>query len=273
MSNSVPIVRSSNNSGKGFLIFLIIVLLCTSLGLGGYIAYEKFFVKKEVIPVKETSEALEQVKIDGESLLQVEDIINAFEYAYNDPFSDYFGYIYKNNTLKVKDFDKQAALFACLYPYLDESINVSYVANNTVKNKFKSIFGPDVEYAPNNVSAGGGYDIKYDPTISYFSYQRLGVGGFFHPTYVTYNESSTVSSDKIQITKRVAYIEYTNDHTSITIYPDSKKGSALGMITVSEGSFSPTEIKAKYKSSLSQYQYTFVKKKNGFVFDSIIRTK
>lgn len=273
MDNQVPFVKTSNNSGKGFLIFIIIVLLLCCLGLGGYIVYSKFFVKNEPIVMKDTSKALQQVEIDGESLLEAEDIINTFEYAYNDSFSKYFGYIYNSNKIEASKFDQSAALFACLYPYLDESMNVSYVANNTVKTDFKAIFGSGLNYNPNNVSAGTGYDIKYDPTIKYYSYQRLGIGGYFYPTYVSFNESSSISSEKIQVVKRVAYLEYSTDHTTINVYADSKKANTIGVISVTEGSFNISEIKAKFKSSLAQYTYTFVKDKDSFVFDSIERTK
>lgn len=273
MDNQVPFVKTSNNSGKGFLIFLIIVLLLCCLGLGGYIVYTKFFVKEEVIVMDDTSKALKEVQLDGESLLEVEDIINTFEYAYNDSFSNYFGYIYKSNKLEISQFDKGAALFACLYPDLEESANISYVANNTVKTKFKKTFGSNFNYDPANVNAGEGYEIKYDPVSKYYSYQRLGVGGYFYPTYVSFNESSSVSNEKIQVVKKVAYLEYSADHTTINVYADSEKKNTIGVISVTDGSFTITEIKAKFKSSLAEYTYTFVKDKDSFVFDSIERTK
>lgn len=273
MDNQVPFIKTSNNSGKGFLIFLIIVLLLCCLGLGGYIVYSKFFVKEETVVMEGTTKALKQVQIDGTSLLEVEDAINNLEYAYNDSFSDYFGYIYKNNKLEATKFDKGAALFACLYPDLEESSNITYVANNTVKTRFKNMFGSSFNYEPANVNAGVGYEIKYDPATKYYSYQRLGVGGYFYPTYVTINESSTISSEKIQVVKKVAYLEYGADHTTIDVYADSEKKSKIGVMSVTEGAFSITEIKAKYKSSLAEYTYTFVKDKDSFVFDKVERTK
>ena len=270
----LPIVRVDNRSGKGFLIFVNIVLFICCIGLVVFIVYNKYFIIEDNTPViKKTSEALEQVQIDGTGLLDVEDTINSFEYAYNNPFSNYFGYIYSNKLLKSSDFDEGAALFACLYPYLDESVNVSYVANNTVKAKYKSIFGPEKVYNPNNVNAGGGYDIKYDPINKYYAYQRLGVGGYFYPTFVTFNESSSISEEKIIIVKRVAYLEYNPEHTMINVYVDKTKSKAVGVISVTEGAFNPSEIKAKYKSSLSQYKFIFVKSKDTFVFDKIERTR
>ena len=269
----LPIVTVNRNSGKGILIFFIILLLICCLGLGGYIVYFKFFVKDDTPIIKKTSEALEQVQIDDTSLLEVEDVINTFEYAYNDPFSTYYGYIYSATVIKSSTFDKGAALFACLYPYLDKSINVSYVANNTVKAKFKSIFGNTVPYEPNNVSAGVGYDIKYDPGVKYYNYQRLGVGGYFYPTMVTFNETCTVSEEKIEITKRVAFLEYSQDHNTINIYADKDKKKPVGVLSVTEGSFNQTELKEKFNSSLAQYKYTFVTEDDNFVFEKVERTK
>ena len=270
----LPIVNTGNrNSGKGFLIFIIIVLLICCLGLGGYILYTKFFVDDEIAVEEDTSKALEQLQIDGASLLEVEDIINTFEYAYNDSFSNYFGYIYNSKEIDASNFDMNAAIFACLYPHLDESNNVTYVGNNTVKSKFKTIFGSALEYKPRTIKAGEGYDIKYNSKTNYYEYQRIGNGGFFYPAFVTFNDSSIISSEEIVITKRVAYIEYASNHTAINIYSDSKKNKVVGAMTVTEGSFNPTELENKFKSSLAQYKYTFVKDKDDFVFDSIVRTK
>lgn len=270
VNNQVPV--TNKKSGNGLLVFLIIVLLLCCLGLGGYILYSKYFVVKEEV-TSDTSETLKQVKIDGESLLQVEDIINTFEYAYNDSFSDYFGYIYNSKEISTDSFDNGAALFACLYPYLDESPNVSYVANNTVKYKFKSLFGSKLTYTPSNVNAGVGYQILYNANTKYYEYQRVGIGSYFYPTYLTFNDSSTVSNEKIEIIKRVAYMEYSDNHLNIDMYTDKTKAKKIGQINVTEGSFNPNEILNKYKSSFAQYKYTFIKEKDNFVFDSIKRTK
>ena len=271
MNDQVPFIKTSNNSGKGLLVFLVILLFVISLSLGGYIVYLKLFTKEVKTVTKETSEALEQVQLEGGSLLEVEDIINTFEYAYNDSFSNYFGYIYSSDKIDASNFDAGAALFACLYPDLEESPNVSYVANNTVRTRYKSIFGEEAKYTPKNVSAGVGYDINYDPINKYFAYQRVSAGGYFYPTYVTFNDTTSISSEKVIITKRVAYLEYSTDHTTINVFSDKDKDDQLGVIGVSEGSFDLNEITAKFKSSLAQYKYVFVKDKDSFVFDSIER--
>ena len=167
MDNQVPFIKTSNNSGKGFLIFLIIVLLLCCLGLGGYIVYSKFFVKEETVVMEGTTKALKQVQIDGTSLLEVEDAINNLEYAYNDSFSDYFGYIYKNNKLEATKFDKGAALFACLYPDLEESSNITYVANNTVKTRFKNKILKSIKKLRLNFYGKYEYLSDYDNYIKY----------------------------------------------------------------------------------------------------------
>ena len=270
----LPILTTTNrSSGKGFLIFLIIVLLLCCLGLGGYIVYTKFFVKEETYIEEDTSKALEQVQIDGSSLLEVEDIINTFEYAFNDSDSKYFGYIYNNKEITAKSFDKKAAIFACLYKDLKESNNVSYVANNTVKSRYRDIFGLGIDYKPSDISAGTGYDILYDTNTNYYSYQRIGNGGYFYPTYVTFNDSSVISNEQIEITKRVGYLEYTANHMNIDIYADSKKNDVVGAMSVTDGAFNPSELEGKFKSSLAKYKYTFVKEKDKFIFDSIVRIK
>lgn len=269
----LPILTTNSNSGKGAFIFIIVLLAICCLGLSGYVVYLKFFVKNNTTVIKKTSEALEQVQIDDISLLEVEDVVKTLEYSFNDPFSNYYGYIYSTTVIKASTFDKGAALFACIYPHLDNSNNVSYVANNTVKANFKSIFGNTVKYEPNDVDAGNGYAIKYDPKLKYYSYQRLGVGGAFHPTMVTFNETCTVSEEKIEITKRVAFLEYSQDHNTINIYADRDKKKSVGVLSVSDGSFNPTEIKEKYNSSLAQYKYTFVTEKDNFVFEKVERIK
>ena len=228
----LPILTTTNrSSGKGFLIFLIIVLLLCCLGLGGYIVYTKFFVKEEVYIEEDTSKALEQVQIDGSSLLEIEDIINTFEYAYNDSESKYFGYIYNSKEITA------------------------------------------IDYKPSDISAGTGYDILYDSNTNYYSYQRIGIGGYFYPTYVSFNDSSVISNEKIEITKRVGYIEYTANHMNIDIYADSKKNDVVGAMSVTDGAFNPSELEGKFKSSLAKYKYTFVKEKDKFIFDSIVRIK
>ena len=275
------VVQQNKGSGKGFLIFLVIVLLLGCIGLGGYIAYDKFYIVKDE-SVKDASEALVEVNIDANALFQVNDTINTFEYAFNDPFSSYFGYIYSNNELKASDFDKSAAIFSILYPYLDESDNMSFVANSTVKNRFKEMFSSSINYAPTSINAGDGYFISYDQGSSYYGYQRLGKGGYFYPAYVSFYDSSKITKDPnknskgnttIEVVKRVGYVEFNDTHTAVNVYNDASKGKKIGVISVVDGGYNLLEIGSKFKTSLSQYKYTFVEEGNNYVFDNVKRTK
>lgn len=278
-NNQTPMVNNPNNNrqikqsgGNGFLKFLIIVLLICCLGLGGYIAYSKLAPLKEE-KAQDAEEAIQQVKIDGNSILEAEDIIKTFETAFNDHYSKFFGFIYDKNEVKGKGFDKYAALYAAIYEYLEESTNVTYVANSTVKAKHKSLFGNSVMYNPSNLIAGDNFNVTYNANTNYYAYQRVGDGAYFYPTYVTFNESSSISKEKIEIVKRVGYVEFSADHTKMEIYKDKAKTAKVGELPVVEGAFSPDEIEAKFKSSLAQYKYSFIKGRDHFVFESITRTK
>ena len=97
---------------KGFVITIIILILLL-LGTVGYIVYDKYFVKVE--EEKEYITVINDVSIDINKLYKVGEILNKLDKAFSINDSNYFGYIYNNKKLEVKDFDKNAAIYASIY--------------------------------------------------------------------------------------------------------------------------------------------------------------
>ena len=121
---------------KGFVITIIILILLL-LGTVGYIVYDKYFVKVE--EEKEYITVINDVSIDINKLYKVGEILNKLDKAFSVNDSNYFGYIYNNKKLEVKDFDKNAAIYASIYSDLVRSNTEQTISNDIVKNKYESI--------------------------------------------------------------------------------------------------------------------------------------
>ena len=97
---------------------LIVLLILIVLGLSGYIVYDKFFTKEE--EEKQYITVINDVSIDVNKLYKVGETLNTFDKAFGTNDTTYFGYLYKNKIIDVREFDKNAA------PMLYEPIEINF---------------------------------------------------------------------------------------------------------------------------------------------------
>lgn len=239
--------------GFGILILIIIVLLI-------YIIIDKKLSSEKIDQAEKT--LIDDVKIDLNSLYQIGDTLNKFDSAFNDSNSKYFGYLYKSDSLLVKDFDKNAALYTTLYNDFIGSNIVQLGA--TVKNKFAKIFGKQVSYKASSIDVGEHSKISYDEKLNQYSYSSTAINNVYSPGYIAHNISTSLEGENIFVTRKIFYVEYTNGGaigSNAIIYRDSSKNEKIGELKLRNNVLDEEEVIAKYSSKLKTYKYTFKQQK------------
>ena len=237
---------------KGFVITIIILVLLL-LGTVGYIVYDKYFVKVE--EEKEYITVINDVSIDINKLYKVGEILNKLDKAFSINDSTYFGYIYNNKKLEVKDFDKNAAIYASIYSDLVRSNTEQTISNDIVKNKYESIFGKLLDYKPSSLELGENIKVEYDETNQTYKYTASITNNDHNSEYLTRNIKTRLKDDLVIITRKVFYVEYSG--TNAIIYTDSTRTSSVGTVKLKNGEVSLQEVTGKYGSKLNTYEYTF----------------
>ena len=239
-------------NNKKPLIIVIVFLIIVILGLGGYIAYEKIFTK----PVtEECKTVIDDVSIDINKLYRIEDILNRLDKAFNTNESKYFGYIYNSKKIDVKEFDKNAALYASMYSDLIRSNNENIISSDRVRNKYEMIFGKELEYSPSNINIDDKIVITYDDSNKEYKYKASSINNDHKDEYLVNNNKTKLTEDLVIITRKVFYVVYNGSYA--TIYTDSTKTTRLGEVSVKTGEVSISEVVGKYGSKLNTYDFTF----------------
>ena len=256
---------------KSYIITIVILVLLV-LGLGGFIVYDKILLAKSV---DQTKTMIDDVNIDLNSLYQVGDTLNKLDLAFNSSDSTYFGYIYNTKKLKASNFDNGAALYVTIRSDFVESNSIQYLIGGDVKAKFEKIFGKNLKYTASNVSAGGNYKIVYNTDSDTYAYIAPSTHDNYAPGYVSYNTKTKLEEDKIVVSRKVFYVEYSgssgsSEITKATIFKDSKKQKVLGTVNLRNNILSEEEVISKYASSMNEYDFTFVLNKgNDYNLDLI----
>ena len=74
-------------------IITIIILVLLVLGLGGYLAYDKIYLK--FFDEESAKTTINDVTLDVNDLFDIGTVLNKIDNAYGDSNSTYFGYIYE----------------------------------------------------------------------------------------------------------------------------------------------------------------------------------
>ena len=147
------------------------------------------------------------------------------------------------------------------------------VASNKIKNYVTDIFGENFVYKnadiPDMCFSGvhGLYDSNNDVYI--FSRPEHGCGGMFLP----YIESKIIQikkyNDRIEITERIAYLEYLTYEDGSTpnqlVYNNPTDKRYVG----ADPTTSSVDIFDKYSDKLTSYKWTFKKNESNYYFDKI----
>ena len=260
-------------NNKGFII-TIIVLLVISLGLGGFIVYDKFLTKKEV---EESIVNIDDASIDLNAFYNIEDIINKFDVAFNDNHSTFYAYPYKLNKLEASSFDMGAAIFVSSYDKLVDNGALNNLREGDVKSSFSKIFGKNLNYTATNVTAGENFNITYNNSKYDYIMPTVDKNKLFN--YELINTKTTVLKDRVIVTRKLFYAEFISNDQGLTItkadiYADDSKSKKLTSITIRNGILNKKEVLGKVGSRLNTYEYIFnLNNDNEYNFYSIVKTK
>ncbi len=251
--------KKSNKSG-----LVIVILLLISIGLGSFIAYDKFLSPKEE---ESTSIKLDNADISIENMFQLNEILNLVDNAFNDSTSKFFGYPYRKK-LYTKNFDKEAALFVSMYDEMEKSGQVQHTRSSIIKTNYEKIFGDYLSYEQVNFDGGNGYKVEFNNNdVAYIAPQKSN--DLYKPEYMMITTKINIEDNKAIITRKLAYVEYTSfnelgEATEAIIYNNSNKGKEVGKVKVKNGEVNKKQIVGSYGSKLSTYLYTFTYTKSNF---------
>ncbi len=237
----------------------IVILIILILGLGGYIAYDKLLAKKEEAKVVTI---VNDVKINLNAFYQISSTLEKLDTAFNNNSSNYFGYIYKNKKLSIKNFDPNALLYASVASDLIPSNTNQSIPGNKVKGNYQKMFGTNVKYNPITIIMNDTIKINYDKVNDIYTYNIPVNTSNYKSGYITTNTKTVLEEDQIIITRKVFYVEYNgngNDATKADVYTNSNKDYRLGSVSIKNGQANVYEVISKYGSRLNTFEYTFIK--------------
>ncbi len=240
------------------VVALIVVMAIIIVGLGGYIAYEKFFPKKE-----ETKSIINNISVDVNNFYQIGETLERLDSAMNDANSVYYGYLYKQRKLAVSEMDPDLALFLTIQKDMVDSNTERFLIGADVKREFDKLFGKNAVYTPQSLTLGEGYILNYEPTTENFSYIAPIKNNIYPPSYVTTNIKTTLTEENVVVTRKVFYVEYGGntpggiDMKTASIYASPAKEKLLGEVQLKNGVINIKEIMGKFSSKFSTYNYTF----------------
>lgn len=241
------------------IVLIIILLIIICLGLGGYIIIDKFVLKEKD---KIVTTEINGIDINLNAFEYIENTISKLNNAFNDPNSTYFGYIYSKKELNVKNFDKQASLYAAIYNDYSKNINQQIIAEEVIKTKYAELFGKKMEYKPNTIKAGQNYNIVYDDTNKIYTVIIPSTYSTYQNRYIEKVSKTILTNDKITIQKYVFYVEYENVidgkmATKANIYTSHDKTKLIGTFSLKNGNLDLDEIIGKNSSKIPLYAYIF----------------
>lgn len=254
---------------KGFIITIVILSLISVVAIG-YIVYDKFIKNND--SEEEYVNVINDVSIDINKMYNVGDILNKFDKAFSTNDSKYLGYIYNTKILEVKDFDKNAAIFASMYSDLVRSNTEQTISNEIIKNKYEKIFGKTLQYKPSSLDLGENINVEYDATNKLYKYKASVTNNDHKSEYLARNIKTKLKDDLVIVTRKVFYVDYSG--ISAIIYTNSNKTTRVGTVKLKDGEVSLEEVTGKYGSKLNTYEITFkLGSSDEYNFYKIERTK
>ena len=242
------------------MLIVIIVLSVLVLGLGGFIVYDKLFKEEE-----KTRTVINDVSVDLSSFYNVGYILEKVDKANNNENSTYYGYLYKNNKIKIKNLDPSAALFMSIDSNVDERIKQQQIAETKVKYDLEKMFTNELKYSANSITAGEKYSITYNSDSKTYTYSNQNEAVKRSEEFKTSNVSTELKESEITVRRKVYYVEYKANesgvYTTANIYKSSDKKSLVGTVSLKNGTINDTEVLAKYSSKFNTYIYTFIEEK------------
>lgn len=246
-------------------IIAIVVLTLTTALLAAYIIHDKLFLKEEE---KNAAITIDNKEVMINDMFEINEIVNIFDKAFNDPTTNYFGYPYKTK-LYTKNFDKGAALYVSIYDEMEKSDAVQLIRESKIINNLNRIFGDNLEYERVDLNIGEGYKTEFGatPYLAYIAPKKKN--DLYSPELITITTKTNLEDDKILLTRKVFYIEYEEDENTkeiktASIYKSPKKEKKFGRVNLKNGEINRNQIIGSYGSKLDTYIYTFLYKKSKY---------
>lgn len=257
------------------VVVTIIILILLVLALGGYLVYDKIYLKFFNEEVAMTT--INDVTLDVNDLFEVGTTLNKLDKAYGDSNSTYFGYIYELNKKvnKVSELGKEELIYAAIHDEIVKSNTEQKIPEAEVKNNIKQLFGSNIKYQPVNIKAGTTYIFNYDENTKSYLYNIPTTPSSYIPTYITKNISTSVEDGRIIVTRKAFYVEYEvgkdGTYNRANIYRAKDKKNKLITLTLKNGVLNADEVFAKTASKMNTYLYTFNVDANGYKLYQIER--
>lgn len=293
MDNEVKIEVIGDNSNepknkdkKGSSAFLVVFLVLVILGLCGYIAYDKFFVKetREDVEEKDVDKSNKSSKVysvsDADKLLvkfgfkDTGFVNEIYEYGYTDQYKMYVA-IKNVDTSKIKEVE-------CTSLVVDgkgtngvcpsNKTTTSVISYDDVNKIYKSMYGTDMPKSGINLlNLGHLYYVFYDYVEKESGFAKLecgGCGGTYGPAIkLNKVKSATIDGDKLVIDVYYAYSEQVQNGNTYTY----KIGSSVDAYFEFEGSLEEAQklLDNTYYSKADVYQVVFKKVNDNYQFVSV----
>lgn len=266
------------------LICLVVILIVLVLGLSGYIVFDKVFSSEK--QDKDTTNKKTESAINKEAepeTLSIEDeivekLMEAPHYFIGDDYLDtyYDGVLYDQDYNVENIPDKIKILMGITASGIKIVDNKDIQANqkivlkaSKVREQVESIFGKNVKYTDQDVDNYGINKgiFKYDQKNDEYYYIVTTGSIFFTPKYKTLIVDAKKYDDRIEITEKVARLEYDVQPSGDYKINILKKKNDTDLIDTikEEDNFSFDN----YKNKLNSYKYTFNKDGNNYYFYSV----
>ena len=262
--------------GNKKFIITIIILIIIILGLGGFIAFDKLVLNKQD-KVKTTQ--IGDVELNLTVMEHIDETLLRLNEAFNDPNTNYFGYLYSKKEINKNNFDKSAALFAAIYKDMSEVNMVFNIPGGIVRSNYEELFGKKFIYEAKSITPGNTCNIVYYKDNDTYAYIFQKPYNVYSPKYIEKSIETSAESGQITIKRKVFYIEYipSVDGTTVTqanIYTGKDKTKLIKTVTLKNNSINVDELIGKYGSKMETYMYTFKEETlNRYDFYSIKKVK
>ena len=240
--------------GKGLVVALVLFILI-SLGLGGYIAYDKVLNKEEVKTKKEEKKEKKEQEtiiysVDDEKISGLIDNIltgrkcNEIEEYTND------------KKVETKDIDNEKAYLIAEARELFESQKES-IPLDDVNNVIKKYLGKDYKFDPTSLDSNSKScpQYKYDSSTKTFNKQQTACGWTCGPR-TSYKITKAVDTNGVlKLDVKVIFVDENISH----YYSDYAKSNIIGEL---DNDYNSLFVKG------SNYQFTFKQEDGNYIFVS-----
>lgn len=285
-------MMEKKNKGKTVLIVFLILII---LGLGGYIVYDKVLKEEPKEKTKEEVQTSKEESLDVTSK-EVTTLFNNINKLSSSWTSDvYYGWLFKQDSLKVEDMSDELKVAVALYKEYIECISNDYgcvkgasdtsvgntvISSEKVQDNIIELFG-NIKYNNTNTNAfdcGENFTFDSNQNVYTATAPACGYAGNSFNTYDYRITKAMKNDNSLDIYVKVAFeyfdFQYESDeHGNMTkdnmrtIYTDFNKKNEINKVGDTEYNFN--EILENYGDKLPVYKLHFEKEDGEYHFKSI----